>query len=145
MNAIGPVLLTALGASLGFATQTAESAGMGLRVPALFAALLMVAQGLLSLGRALRPDRADQSDDEDASAGEEIVPAARPGSPAAADNLRVMSVRASVAVAFMALAIWLGLAVLVEGVGHEGTLVALAAVSAFVLFALGWSALLGGE
>src|SRR5882672_4704166 len=50
VNALGPVLII-LGSALGAAVQTATGTAMSLRIPAFFAALVMVAVGLRMIMR----------------------------------------------------------------------------------------------
>lgn len=143
VSVVGPVLLLVLGSLLGAATQTASSADMGLRVPSLFAALLMVAQGLLELERARR-ERARKPEQKVAvvtTAGE--AGAARAGYQTAQPPATT-PVRLVIPVSLMALASWLGLAVLTSG-GEAVALSVLATISAFLLFALGWQVLLGSR
>jgi hypothetical protein len=134
-----------LGGSLGFATQTAPATtSMGLRVPALFAALLMVAEGLLEFERALRHHRMRvPAATADGTVPGEIVLVARPGSPASTGNGRLASLRPSIPLILMLLALWLGLAVLFRGGHADKDLAVLATISTFLLFTLGWSSLLG--
>jgi len=152
VSLVGPSLLLVLGAALGAATQMSPAAAMGLRVPALFAALFMVAQGLYEVERVRRrrPPSGDGTAGTAASgdgvdgltAGMETArPMYRATAPTAAASRD--KARAAIPALLMGLAGWLGLAVL-SGAGNDAVpLSVLATLSAFLLFAIGWQVLLG--
>ena len=142
VSLLGPVFMVVLGGVLGASTQMSTGAQISLRVPALFAALLMVAQGLLELERNRRQiARAERSAPIVTPSGE-VVQVSRadylPSSVSAPPGPQ----HAALPTTLMGLAGWLGLAVLVTG-GSAVTLSVLASVPAFMLFAMGWQAMLG--
>jgi len=151
VNLVGPALLLVLGAALGAATQMSPEATMGLRVPSLFAAFFMVAQGLVETERARR-ERARASATPSATqhvrpGGRADLDAARPAYQAAQPPPSAPPGKAGTAipVLLMVLAAWLGLAVL-SGAGNQAvTLSVLATLSAFLLFAIGWQVLLASR
>jgi hypothetical protein len=140
---VGAVLTIALGISLGLANQGAGTTAMGLRVPALLAALLMVGQGVANLRRSL-PQRQEIEvipDPESGVRGRELA-VVRPipqRQPVTAVAVRPTPATLSVPVTVLVLAAWLGLADL--RVDAPPTLSVLSLVSAFALFALGWGLL----
>jgi len=152
VNLVGPTLLLVLGAALGAATQMSPEATMGLRVPSLFAAFFMVAQGLVELERARR-DRARA-----AAATPAVTHPVRPGGGPDLDAARPAyqapppppsgppnKAGTAIPLLLMALAAWLGLAVL-NGAGNQAiALSVLATLSAFLLFAIGWQVLLASR
>lgn len=126
---------------LGAATQMSSQADMSLRVPSLFAALFMVAQGLYELDR-IRRDRLRSPQQVGAeqvgvAPRRDVVP-----SPAGEPNGQV---RLAIPVVLMCLGGWLGLAVLRGSGGPDLILNVLATLSAFLLFAIGWQVLLGSR
>ena len=126
MNALGPVLII-LGSALGAAVQTATSTAMGLRIPAFFAALVMVAVGLRMIMRFPETEAEPPSGTLlPSSAVTEQATAGRP-------NL-------TVPVLLMVLSLWLGFANLVpqSGGSTPPALTTLATIAAFALFSIGW-------
>lgn len=145
VNAVGPMLLLVLGALLGIATQMSNLAHMSLRVPALFAALFMVAQGLYELDR-LHRDRSRVAERPAAVPGVEHNPPVGHNYPAAPPASGPSGqARSAIPVILMVLGGWLGLAVLRGSGGADVVLNVLATLSAFVLFAIGWQVLLGSR
>jgi hypothetical protein len=146
VNAVGPMLLLVLGALLGIATQMSTLAYMSLRVPALFAALFMVAQGLYELDR-LHRDRSRAAERPVVVPGTEgLTPQSGRSYPAAPPSSGPTGqARMAIPVILMVLGGWLGLAVLRGSGGEDAVLNVLATTSAFVLFAIGWQVLLGSR
>ncbi len=134
------VAVLVLGVLLGVTDQQADDAGMALRIPALVAALIMVAQGiqlvLRGLPRETEVEVVEVVDDTDpAHARTTVRP--RPwaaGMAAFRTDPGSMGLPAIVIV----LAIWLGLADLRITDAPE-LFSNLSMISAFVLFALGWT------
>ncbi len=146
-----PFLLMALGAALGVQDIASPQASGWLRVPALIAALLLVAQGLLDYenGRRVRdalnnaPDRADLLVEGHADGSHTLVDpgrAHRGGSDAV--QVAGSGVRESPGVIYgvIGLAVWLGLATLAFP-GAPRLLLGLSLLAAFLLFASGWGML----
>ena len=143
---IGAVATLVLGVLLGLANQAADGTDMMLRVPALLAALLMVAQGAYDFKRHL-PRRAVVEDtgtmvveDGDTHRPTELArvrPLPQPSvSPV---TVRPTPATLSVPIGVMVLAAWLGLADL--RVEAPPSLALLSLIAAFALFALGWTLL----
>ena len=153
VSLVGPSLLLVLGAALGAATQMSPQAAMSLRVPSLFAALFMVAQGLYEVDR-IRRERprptagagpVGEATSGGLADGIGAAPSARPvyQASAPAPAAPPSKARAAIPALLMGLAAWLGLAVL-GGAGDAAIpLSVLATLSAFLLFAIGWQVLLG--
>jgi hypothetical protein len=141
---VGAVLTMALGIALGLANQAAGTTEMGLRVPALLAALLMVGQGVVSLRKSL-PQRQEIEvipDPESGPRGRELAvvrPIAQRQHPVTPVAVRPTPATLSVPITVLLLAAWLGLADL--RVAAPPTLSVLSLVAAFALFALGWGLL----
>jgi hypothetical protein len=146
---IGAIITLILGIMLGVANQGAEGTGMGLRVPALLAALLMVGQGVVDIKRHLPKRRiVEESDtllvDDGSGSGPRatelaVVRQLPPPPPVTASVVRPTPVNFSVPITVMVLAAWLGLADL--RVEAPTSLMVLSLIAAFALFALGWSLL----
>ena len=145
---IGAIITLALGILLGVANQGAEGVGMGLRVPALLAALLMVGQGVVDIKRHLPKRRIVEESDtllvDDGTgngprATELAVVRQLPPPPVNAVVVRPTPVNLSVPITVMVLAAWLGLADL--RVEAPPGLMVLSLIASFALFALGWSLL----
>lgn len=129
-----------LGVLLGMSDQQADQAGMALRVPALIAALIMVAQGiqliLRGLPRQTEVEVVEVVDDTDPAHPRTAV---RPRPWAAASAaFRSDPGSAGLPALVIVLAIWLGLACLRID-DAPANLSNLSMLSAFVLFALGWT------
>jgi hypothetical protein len=138
---VGAVLTVALGIALGLANQNADNTAMGLRVPALLAALLMVGQGVVNLRKSLPRQEHIEVVPDGENRGRELavvrpMPARSPGTPVA---VRPTPATLSVPIVVVLLAAWLGLADL--RVAAPPTLSVLSLVAAFALFALGWGLL----
>jgi hypothetical protein len=137
---IGALLSILLGITLGLAVQQAAETHQQLRVVALIAALVIVAQGVLDLQLTGRRRRAalavavqEQADERAVSAGVgKPRPAFRVGRPRP-DRSALTS-----ALLIMGLAIWLGVANLFEDDAPK-TLIWLSLLAAVVLFAIGWA------
>jgi hypothetical protein len=139
-----------LGLALGIANQSADGTEMVLRVPALLAALLMVSQGLLQLRKSLPRQQRVEVVPEPETPGQPgqpgqrgrelaVVRALPPREPIAIAASVPSPATLSLPIAVMILAAWLGLADLrVDSPPALGTL---SLLSAFALFALGWSLL----
>jgi hypothetical protein len=129
-----------LGVLLGVSDQQADGSGMALRIPALVAALIMVAQGIQLVLRGLPRDTevevVEVVDDTDPAHARTTV---RPR-PWAAGMAAFRSDPGSMTLPtiVIVLAIWLGLADLRITDAPE-TFSNLSMISAFVLFALGWT------
>jgi hypothetical protein len=146
---IGAIITLTLGIMLGVANQGAEGVGMGLRVPALLAALLMVGQGVVDIKRHLPKRRiVEESDtllvDDGSGNGPRatelaVVRQLPPPPPVQATVVRPTPVNLSVPITVMVLAAWLGLADL--RVEAPPGLMVLSLIASFALFALGWSLL----
>ena len=122
MNALGPVLII-LGSALGAAVQTATGTAMSLRIPAFFAALVMVAVGLRMIMRFPETEAEPPSGTLLPSSAVTEQAASRPS--------------LTVPVLLMVLSLWLGLA----NLGPQGSppaLTTLATIAAFALFSIGW-------
>jgi hypothetical protein len=152
-----PILLTVLGAALGLADISAPEASGWLRVPALIAALLLAAQGLLDLENARRAKATHTPAPLPAvpAAGAAPPPTPEVDSPGrAAHRDEVVQVSAkplpgsgvrenrNVVAGVMGLSIWLGLATL-SFPNEARPLVSLSLLAAFLLFANGWAMLRG--
>ena len=129
-----------LGVLLGITDQQAESTGMGLRVPALIAALIMVAQGiqliLRGLPRQTEVEVVEVVDDSDPAHPRTTV-RPRPWSAGMA-AFRTDPGSLGLPILVIVLAIWLGLACLRINDAPDN-FSNLSMLSAFVLFALGWT------
>jgi hypothetical protein len=142
---IAAVVCVLLGLALGIANQSANGTEMVLRVPALLAALLMVSQGVLQLRRSLpRQEKVEVVADEPeptTQRGRELalVRSLPPKQPITVSTPKPSPATLSVPIVVMILAAWLGLADL--RVSSPASLSALSLLSAFALFALGWSLL----
>jgi hypothetical protein len=138
---LGGVLFVVLGIALGVANQGADEAALALRVPALLAALLMVGQGVVYIRRNLPHQQFETVTEQydQTLRGRELA-VVRPMPPA--PPVQVLATKPNPAnltapLAVMVLAAWLGLADLREAAPDSLTVLAL--VSAFALFAIGWS------
>ncbi len=146
---IGAIVTLVLGVVLGVSNQSADGTGMGLRVPALLAALLMVGQGVVDIKRHLPKRRVVEERDtllvDDGSGGGPratelaVVRQLPPPAPVQATVVRPTPVNVAVPLTVMVLAAWLGLADL--RVEAPTSLTVLCLIAAFALFALGWSLL----
>ena len=150
---IGAIVTLTLGILLGVSNQSAHDTGMGLRMPALLAALLMVGQGVVDIKRHLPKRRiVEDTDtqllvDDGSGSGPRATELAvvrnlpPPPPPAAvqATVVRPTPVNLSVPITVMVLAAWLGLADL--RVDAPQSLMVLSLIASFALFALGWSLL----
>ncbi|GLY17494.1 hypothetical protein LWF15_17795 [Kineosporia rhizophila] len=129
-----------LGILLGMSDQQADGAGMALRVPALIAALIMVAQGiqliLRGLPRQTEVEVVEVVDDTDPAHPRTAV-RPRPWSAGMA-AFRTDPGSLGLPTLVIVLAIWLGLATLRID-DAPANLSNLSMLSAFVLFALGWT------
>lgn len=142
-----PILSMVLGVLLGVVDAGSSSSAMGLRVPALLAAFLMVAQGGLELSRN-RQQSAQQVGGGEMMQGRVISQgqAVQPHGDYQREPVYVPPVAAratkesmTVPLLVLALAVWLGLTVIaLEG---AAALRALSLLSAFLLFSHGWSLL----
>ncbi len=142
---VGATLTVLLGLLLGIANQGASGTDMSLRVPALLAALLMVAQGVVDFRRGLvAKPTVEQIPENTPPTVTRELPTGRPGklgranasvAPAVKPTLATLSLPISV----MLLAAWLGWADLVTEA--PDSLAVLSLVASFALFALGWSLL----
>ncbi len=144
MNRLGPFVVIVLGVALGAATQGSHDAAMGLRVPALFAALLMVGQGMLDLagaGRAKDRAKATSSSVSVPVGGVTDIVVSRPVYVQQAPAPKQTAARFAAPVGLMVLSMWLGLAVLFSA-GAFTWLSTLSTIAAFMLFALGWQLLM---
>ena len=139
---IGAVLTLALGLALGIANQGAGDTAMGLRVPALLAALLMVGQGVVDIRKNL-PRRTvevvPENGDGPRSRELAVVRPMPPQPPVTVLTTRPSPSTLSVPLAVIILAAWLGLADL--RIDAPASLSTLSLISAFALFALGWGLL----
>ena len=140
---VGGVLFVVLGIALGVANQGAAGTAMALRVPALLAALLMVGQGVVYIGKNLPRQQIETVPEgsDPGVRGRELA-VVRPIPPA--PPVQVLATKPSpstlsVPLAVMFLAAWLGLADLREPAPDSLTVLAL--ISSFALFAIGWSLL----
>ena len=147
---IGAIVTLLLGVLLGIANQSAEGTGMGLRVPALLAALLMVGQGVVDIKRHLPKRRiVEESDtqvlvDDGSGSGPRatelaVVRPLPPPAPVQATAVRPTKINLAVPLTVMVLAAWLGIADL--RVEAPASLTVLSLIASFSLFALGWSLL----
>jgi hypothetical protein len=137
---VGAVLTLMLGVLLGIANQGAGTTGMGLRLPALLAALLMVGQGVNSLRKNL-PHRTEIEVIPEPTVGQRgrelaIVHPLPPKQPVTVLATRPSGTALAVPLTVMVLAAWLGLADL--RVPAPPALTTLSLIAAFALFALGW-------
>jgi hypothetical protein len=152
LSLIEPVVVMIFGAMLGLVDQTATETSGWLRVPALIAALLLVAQAILDF-------QVRKQEWTDPSAEPVTVPAralvVRQADSGGVENTRraqyrqaAISVRATVASAsvrenprliyfVMVLAVWLGLATLANP-SAPWPLLVLSLLAAFLLFAEAW-------
>jgi hypothetical protein len=137
---IGAILTLVLGLALGIANQGASGTEMGLRVPALLAALLMVGQGVVDLRKNLRrqveiiPEATDSRGRELA-----VVRPMPPQQPVSVLTTRPSPSTLTVPLCVLFLASWLGLADL--RIEAPASLSTLSLISAFALFAIGWGLL----
>jgi hypothetical protein len=144
---IGAVVTLLLGILLGVTNQAADGVGMGLRVPALLAALLMTGQGVVDLKRhwpkQVRVVVKKEAVREDGTVARttELAPVTPlpPPRRVAVEVVRPTAPNLAVPITVMVLAAWLGLADL--RVEAPTSLTVLCLISAFALFALGWSLL----
>jgi hypothetical protein len=165
-----PALSVVLGALLGAVNLNSPEASGGLRVPALLAALILVAQGMLDFANRLRDSKQEPTPEGRKPAPESGRPAITSGNPsvvhsdavvihesrvAAGGNVAVEQAQAlerrgvvgttvresrGAVVAVLVLAIWLGLATL-NYAGAPGSLLWLSLLASFLLFASAWSLL----
>jgi hypothetical protein len=145
---IGAIVTLFLGILLGVANQGAHGTGMGLRVPALLAALLMTGQGVVDIKRHLPKRRiVEESDtllvDDGSGSGPRatelaVVRQLPPPQPVTV-AVRPTAPNLAVPITVMVLAAWLGLADL--RVAAPTSLMILCLIASFALFALGWSLL----
>lgn len=139
---IGAVLTLMLGLALGIANQGAGGTAMGLRVPALLAALLMVGQGVVDLRKNLRRQVELVQETSDPSLRRRelaVVQSMPPNPPVTVLTTRPSPSTLGVPLTVLILAAWLGLADL--RVDAPASLSTLALISSFALFALGWGLL----
>ncbi|GAA3639256.1 hypothetical protein GCM10022223_67880 [Kineosporia mesophila] len=133
------VAVLVLGVLLGISAQQADDAGMMLRVPALLAALIMVAQGiqliLRGLPRETEVEVVEVMDDSDPGHAHTSV---RPRPWAGMAALRTDPGSLGLPALVIVLAVWLGLADL-RVTDASSSFSSLSMLSAFVLFALGWT------
>lgn len=132
----GAAITLLLGILLGLSNQAATDVDLGLRVPALIAALLLVGQGVVNLRRHASTPLVDADGKVIDQSGRSVAVAKRPRNPvqAAATPTAII-----VPVVVMALAVWLGVADLTVQAPPDLALLSL--ISAFALFATGWSLL----
>jgi hypothetical protein len=144
----GAVVTLMLGILLGVTNQAADGVGMGLRVPALLAALLMTGQGVVDLKRhwprevrVVRRRETPEQDGNNVRLSTELdkVRPLPPPRPVTVELVRPTAPNLAVPITVMVLAAWLGLADL--RVEAPTSLTVLCLISAFALFALGWSLL----
>jgi F0F1-type ATP synthase assembly protein I len=142
-----PVLSIVLGVLLGVVDAASDTSAMGLRVPALLAGFLMVAQGVLDLNRNRQQaaQRAAAGEAYQAHAAgqshEAQTHSDRPREPVYVPPVAARPTKETLGVPLLVLglAIWLGLTVIsLEG---APTLRGLSLLSAFLLFSRGWSLL----
>jgi hypothetical protein len=147
---IGAIVTLMLGVLLGVSNQSASGTGMGLRVPALLAALLMVGQGVVDIKRHLPKRRiVEESDtqllvDDGSGSGPRatelaVVRPLPPPQPVQTNVVRPTKINLAVPLTVMVLAAWLGIADL--RVDAPASLTVLSLIASFALFALGWSLL----
>ncbi len=129
-----PTLVLAIGALLGFVNQQAGSTSPMLRVPALIAALILVAQGTLQLQRA-RSGEAPPADHD-------AVRVSVPGDEAELVETNESGSSSQIMMFVMFLAIWLGLASLLHP-DAPSQLLLLSLVAAFLLFSEAYRTLRG--
>ncbi len=157
---IEPIVVMAFGAYLGLVNQSATGTSGWLRVPALLAALILVAQGILSVQKLRSPPSEDGSDrplEVDAAAAEVVAwqthqsDLEHPGRAHHRDvpiHIKVtgtssespsgeLGEKPQTIYLVMTLAIWLGLASLANPAAPK-TLLVLSLLSAFLLFAEAW-------
>jgi hypothetical protein len=145
----GAIVTLLLGVLLGIANQGADGTGMGLRVPALLAALLMVGQGVVDIKRHMPKSRVvEESEtllvDDGSGSGPRptelaVVRQLPPPTPVTSSVVRPSGINLAVPITVMVLAAWLGLADL--RVDAPTSLTVLSLIASFALFALGWSLL----
>jgi len=140
-----PVLLMALGVLLGLSDQSATGTSGGLRVPALVAALLLVAQGFDMFLRADAVQRGAVLGEggemlRTTTALGRVHPRAAPAHGVALGR----RVETAVACGLLLLAVWLGLATL-RYTEAPRSLGSLSLVASFLLFAFGWQVLTDGR
>lgn len=129
-----------LGVALGVSDQRADGTGMLLRVPALIAALIMVAQGVQLILRGM-PRQAEVEVVEVIDETDPAHPhtAVRPQPWAAGiEAFRTDAGPVGLSTLVMLLAVWLGLADLRVS-DAPGSFAGLSLLSAFILFAIGWT------
>jgi hypothetical protein len=146
---IGAIVTLLLGVLLGIANQNAGGTDLGLRIPALLAALLMVGQGVVDIKRHLPKRRiVEESDtllvDDGSGQGPRatelaVVRQMPPQAPVPSNVVRPTKTNLAVPITVMVLAAWLGIADLM--VDAPTSLTVLSLIASFALFALGWSLL----
>jgi hypothetical protein len=139
MKWVLPVLLMALGVLLGLSDQSATGTSGGLRVPALVAALLLVAQGFDVFLRADDVSRRTVL----GGVGEMHRRSTAPGrgrTVPARVTAAGRRIEAAVACGLLLLAVWLGLATL-KYTEAPRSLGSLSLVASFLIFAFGWQVL----
>jgi hypothetical protein len=155
---IEPIVVMAFGAYLGLVNQAATGTSAWLRVPALLAALILVAQGILGVQQhratGIIAEPHQQDIEVDATSAEVVAWSPKelqaPGRAQHRDapapvQIKVTGEEASVGVRekpqtiyfVMALAVWLGLASLANPAAPKSLLV-MSLLAAFLLFAEAW-------
>lgn len=143
-----PLVSILLGAALGLVDAASSGSAMGLRVPALLSAFLMVAQGMLDLNRN-RQQGSNQSGPPDMVQGRVVGPGSQalqphgdlPREPVYMPPVSARATKESLTVPLLVLglAVWLGLSVI--ALDGDGLLRTLSLLSAFLLFNNGWGLL----
>jgi asparagine N-glycosylation enzyme membrane subunit Stt3 len=153
---IEPIFITFLGAWLGLVDQAAADTSLWLRAPALVAALLLVAQGLLDLDAFRRGgEQARQEERVLAGTGTAVTETVEIVEPGRATHRELWTTtkqplreavtdNSAIAFGVMGLAGWLGFATLTFP-NAPRTLIVLALISAFLLFSSAWQVLLRGR
>lgn len=139
---IGASLVLILGLALGIANQGANGTEMALRVPALLAALLMVGQGIVDIRKNMPRRHLQVMPEPDSGPRGRELAVVRPRPvqpPVTVLTTKPSPSTLSVPLSVMLLAAWLGLADL--RVVAPASLSALALISSFALFAMGWGLL----
>jgi hypothetical protein len=140
---LGGALFVVLGIALGVANQGADDAAMALRVPALLSALLMVGQGVVYFRKNLPRQQfetvAEAGDPGPRGRELAVVRPMPPTPPVTVLATKPSPATLSVPLGVMALAAWLGLADLREAAPNSLTVLSL--ITAFALFAIGWTLL----
>lgn len=158
---IEPIVVMAFGAYLGLVNQASSGTSGWLRVPAMLAAFILVAQGIMRFQQIRGGDESHRSDNSDIEVAEVIEwnpPTAELEAPGRARHRDVpVTVKVSgggtaeiddsppdekpVAIyLIMALAVWLGLASLANP-GAPRSLLVMSLLAAFLLFAEAWQML----